>query len=137
MFILRSLPIVAAFVASVSSSVGFAAECQRWSVLITGNNVAVQASAETQFKFVQVTVTALQEAGLEHFTFRIQKPNYEIGEDQRAFSIQIVDGTAEITASRDLPYKYVVAALNALKKVGVSNITVGVAGESTGEAASR
>lgn len=51
------------------------------------------------------------------------------------YSINVVDGTAEITASTDLPYKYLEATISELKDSGVTKMKFTASVKSTTQAA--
>lgn len=124
MLISRIIPIACFFVACLNSAIGHAADDQRWSVQIIDDTAVLRASETTEFRFVQATVTALQESGAEKFTLRVLKPTDKIEDAKLTISIQVTDGNAEITASKDLPYKYVQATIKSLGDAGVRKIKV-------------
>ncbi len=137
MLTLRILATACAFAACLNSTVGFAAEDQRWSVQIVDDTAIVRASEKTEFKFVQATVTALQESGMEKFTLRVNKPTDKIGDTKLTFSIRIIDGSAEITSSTDIPYKYLEKTIKKLSDAGVRKMKFASTGRSTDEAIPR
>ena len=65
------------------------------------------------------------------------KPDAKLANTKLMYSIRIIDDTAEITASTDLPYKYLETTIRQLKESGTEAIKIISSGESKSEAASQ
>ena len=121
----------------IGSLTASAAELQHWSVEIVGDTAILHATKDTEYKFVKATITALQESGTERFRLRDMKPDAKLANTKLMYSIRIIDDTAEITASTDLPYKYLETTIRQLKESGTEAIKIISSGESKSEAASQ
>ncbi len=96
---------------------------QTWNVTIAEDSAVIRASDETDAKFVQATIKALQEKGIEEFALRSQKTApLKKQNDDRTIAIRLHNSEAEVSISFELPYKYVVAIVSMLADNGVQKV---------------
>ncbi len=119
----------------IGSLTASAAELQRWSVEIVGDTAILRATKDTEYKFVKSTITVLQESGTKTFTLRDIEPDANVANSKLMYTIQIIGDTAEITASTDLPYKYLDTTIRQLKESGSKAVKIIASGESKRELA--
>lgn len=131
----KFVSVACAIIVCISSIASFAADAQQWSVQLNDDTAVLRASKDTRYEFVKATITALQDAGTEKFALRVMEPADKTERAKLTYSINIVDGTAEITASTDLPYKYLETIISQLKDCGVTKMKFTAHGKATGEAA--
>lgn len=94
---------------------------QQWSVTFAEDSALFRASEATDVKFIQATIKALQQHGIEKFALRAQKTTAVPGDD-RSITVRLRNGEAELSASVDLPYKYVAGMISMLAQRGVEKI---------------
>lgn len=111
-----------AAVALLSFNTGSAAAAQCWSVRIVKDTAVLRVDPNTETRFVQSAISGLQRSGIENFSLRATDPEKTDKPTQLSYSIMIVDRTAEIDATHDLPYKYLIAAIDKLKEQGITRI---------------
>ena len=97
-----------------------AAEIQRWSVQLADDTAVLQVSKNTEHKFVTATITSLQRAGTKKFALRVLDQADEMDITTSAYSVNIRDGVAEVTATPDLPYKVLVSLISQIKDAGIT-----------------
>ncbi len=117
----RNLFSIAA-IAVLTCNAATAAEPQRWSVHIDDDTAVLRVTPNTEARFVQSAISGLQQSGIEKFSLRAAKAETTNVAKQLSYSILITDRTAEIDATHDLPYKYLIAAINQLKGQGITRM---------------
>lgn len=85
------------------------------------DSAVIRASETTDVKFIHATIKALQQHGIENFALRAQKNPVVPGEDH-SIAVRLRNGEAELSASVDLPYKYVTGMISMLAQLGVEKI---------------
>jgi biopolymer transport protein ExbD len=134
--------ILVAFTACITlAATATAAEAQRWSVLLNDDAVEVRASKNTPFRFVRATIDSLQEMGRDNVTVQVLDPNDEAMDEamdeadvgKMAYSIELTDGVAQVSARSDLPYGVIASLINQLKGVGVTRVELTTLKHSAGE----
>ena len=111
-----------------------AAEVQRWSVQLAGDTAVLRVSKNTEHKFVTATIASLEKTGTDKFALHVLEANHETDITKSAYSLNITDGVAEITATPDLSYKVLESTISQLKDVGITRFKF--AANSAGEPAS-
>ena len=109
-------------IAVLTCSAATAAETQHWSVHITNDTAVLRVAPNTEARFVQSAISGLQQSGTKNFSLRAAKPGAINDTAQLSYTIMIVDRTAEIDATHDLPYKYLIAAIEKLKRQGITRM---------------
>jgi biopolymer transport protein ExbD len=111
-----------AVIAVLTCNAASAAETQRWSVHIVDDTAVLRVDPNTEARFVQSAISGLQHSGIENFSLRAANPETTNDATQLSYSIVIVERTAEIDATHDLPYKYLIAAIDKLKDQGITRM---------------
>jgi|GEM_PF-3665898 len=99
-----------------------AAETGRWSVRIDNATAILQATPETHYRFIAATIAAERESGIRQFSLKAASAADLSTTPTAAYTVKIVDDTAEINASADLPYRHLAALLNQLRAAGVKKM---------------
>lgn len=94
---------------------------QQWSIEFTTDTAIIRATPQTNYKFIQGTIKALQDDGIKKFALRAGgKPNTPT--NSPLLSISILKQEAEIAASTNTPYKHVKSIISVLTENGVRRI---------------
>ena len=117
------------FIAVLVATIGFpalasAVDLQSWNVSLSDDSAVITASENTQNKFVQATIESLQDAGTKKFTLRALKSGEKMEMPKIGFVIRIDEGTAEIRATKELPYKILVSLIDDMKKAGLKKVKI-------------
>jgi len=94
------------------------ADGAQWHVDIEDGSAIVRATKNTDADFVKATIAALKEAEIEDIAIKELEADAKAARTGQAFSVRVIDDTAEITATTDLPSKILEAMVRALQKPG-------------------
>ncbi|QDU36126.1 hypothetical protein Mal4_04090 [Maioricimonas rarisocia] len=106
----------------VASGSLFAAGTSHWSVQIDNGTATLRATPETSHRFVTSAVEALRESGFKQVRLKVAAPADRSTTPKPAYTVKVVDETAEVSASPDLPYRHLAALIDHLAAAGVTKV---------------
>ncbi len=111
------------------------ADGAQWSVEIEDGSAIVRATKNTDADFMKATIAALQEAEIEDIAIKELEADAKAARTGQAFSVRVIDDTAEITATTDLPSKILEAMVRALQKPGsgATSVKISASGNTENE----
>ncbi|MEM9659375.1 MAG: hypothetical protein AAF961_13540 [Planctomycetota bacterium] len=110
---------------------------QRWSVHVVEEHAVLRVTPNTDAKLVASAILGLQESGVAKFSLRSNESGDPNGMKVPWYSIEVVDGKAKLTATRDLPHQFVKAAIDKLKVQGITQVKINLANKAESNAPPR
>jgi|688.fasta_scaffold858963_1 hypothetical protein len=107
-------------------SLGFgtasAAEARRWCIQVFDDHAIVRAQANANIRYVQATVNALGDVGIDRIVLRRWESEDKIEDAAVTYYLTANKDVAQIESADDLPQKHREAIARRLKECGIDDV---------------